>query len=524
MLDSSTSLTSKSNIFARDADADLVNAAFIRFKSNLKQGSFAPWKFHPRDAVFEPTKGYTSASVKQITVQQVASTSNSTNIDESYSLSVGKDGTTTIKAATSNGAMHGLNSLVQLFYATPAGAIYSPLAPVDITDSPAYPWRGLNIDIARNYEAPEQVKHIIDGLALNKFNRLHIHATDSQSWPIEIPSIPELANKGAYSLSSIWSAAALKDVQNYALQRGIDTIIEIDSPGHTASFHYSHPELIAAFNVQPWGAYCNEPPCGQAKLNSPAVTAFFAKIYKDLLPRVKPFAGYFHSGGDELNANVYALDNTVNSNDTKVIQPFLQNFVNNVHKMIRAADMKPIVWEEMLLVWNLTLPTSDVLVQTWQPASLPAIVAKGYRTLFGDYNYWYLDCGYGQWIDPNTTNVATPIKPPYTDYCDPQKSWREVYAYDPRVNITTLEQQLLEGGEVHLWGELTDPINLDSKLWPRAAAAGEIMWSGPTGPAGVNEGVTRRLADMRERLVGLGFQASMVQMTWCLQNEGSCSL
>ena len=75
-----------------------------------------------------------------------------------------------------------------------------------------------------------------------------------------------------------------------------------------------------------------------------------------------------------------------------------------------------------------------------------------------------------------------------------------------------------------MFGELTDPVNLDGKLWPRAAAAAEIMWSGPVGPAGVEESVTRRLAEMRERLVLRGVQANMVQMTWCLQNIGDCSL
>jgi len=83
---------------------------------------------------------------------------------------------------------------------------------------------------------------------------------------------------------------------------------------------------------------------------------------------------------------------------------------------------------------------------------------------------------------------------------------------------------LILGGEVHIWGELTDPVNLDSKAWPRAAAAAEVLWSGVKGPKGVDESVTRRLAEMRERLVDRGFEPSMVQMTWCLQNQGDCSL
>ena len=77
---------------------------------------------------------------------------------------------------------------------------------------------------------------------------------------------------------------------------------------------------------------------------------------------------------------------------------------------------------------------------------------------------------------------------------------------------------------MHLWAETTDGVNLDSKLWPRAAAAAEVMWSGGKGAAGVNEDVTRRLAEMRERMVERGIAANVVQMEWCLQNVGGCML
>ena len=505
------------------SDTDLVNKALQRFKGTLQKGAYVPWRFYQRGTDYEPAKSYTAASVKSITVQQVKGSDD----DESYSLTLAKDGTTAIKAATAEGAMHGLNSLAQLFYKTSGGQYYTKLAPVSITDKPTYGWRGLNVDIARNYQSPDQIKRLIDGLAFNKFNRLHIHATDSQSWPIEIPSLPNLAKKGAYSPELVWSAQALKDVQTYALERGIQSVIEIDSPGHTASIHWSEPELIVGYNEQPWGgvpSYCNEPPCGQVKLNNKAVKSYFAKIYKDLLPRVAPFSSYFHSGGDEVNSNVYALDGGLNTNDSTKIQPYLNTFMNDLHSLVTSASLKQLVWEEMILVWNVTVPTATTLVQSWQPGSLPLVLKKGYKALFGDYTYWYLDCGYGQWIDPNTTNPDTPIVPPYADYCSPQKSWRQIYAYDPRINVTAEEQKLIQGGEVHIWGELTDEVNLDAKVWPRASAAGEVMWSGPKGVAGVDESVTRRLADMRERLVGLGFAPQMVQMTWCLQNPGSCSL
>ena len=505
------------------SDAQLITDAFDRFKSSLKSSTYVPWKFYPRGSTYEPAAG-NGTQISSVTIEKATGSSNTTWVDESYSLDVSSAGNVTIKAATAQGAMHGLTTLSQLFYQTSGGAFYSPLAPVSIQDAPKYPWRGLNIDIARNFEPPSQVKHVIDGLAFNKFNKIHIHATDSQSWPLELPSLPQISAKGAYLPNYVWTASDLEDVQNYAIARGIEPIIEIDSPGHTASVAYSTPDLIVAFNEQPWSTFCNEPPCGQMKLNNNATLAFFDSVAKDLYPRVAPYTSRFHTGGDELNAQVYSLDPGVGTNDTKVIQKYLQQFVSHLHDNVRAAGLKPIVWEEMITTWNLTLGT-DTIVQTWLSTdSIAQTTDQGFQTLFGEYNWWYLDCGFGQWVDPNITNSATPIVPPYTDYCSPYKSWREILAYDPTVNLTAAQNSLVIGGEAHMWGELTDPINVDSKIWPRASAAAEVLWSGPHGVKGVNETVTRRLADVRERMVAMGFGASVVQMTWCLQNEGSCSL
>jgi hexosaminidase len=503
----------------------IIQAALDRFKTRALQSKFVPWKFSPRGTAFEPQVEAGQPSISTITVNDAPpGVSNSTAIDESYTLTLSADGTVLITAASASGVVHALDTLSQLFYTHSAGGIYTPLAPVSVQDKPFYEHRGLNLDISRNWQSPGDVKRTIDGMGFNKFNRLHLHATDGQSWPLEIPSLPSLAAKGAYGPGLTWSVEALQDVQEYAAYRGIQAFLEIDSPGHTAAIAYSYPDLIAAFNQQPWAAYANEPPSGQLKLNSPDVYTFFDTLYADLLPRVASFAPYFHTGGDELNQNVYSLDPTVKSNDASVIRPLLQKFIDHIHQNVRAQGLTPVVWEEMLLVWNLTLPT-DVVVQAWlSQDSLGQILAKGHKALFGDYTHWYLDCGFGQWVDPIQSNPNTPIVPPYTDWCNPYKSWREIYSFDPRVNISAEAQKNILGGEVHMWGELTDPVNLDGKIWPRASAASEILWTGPTGPAGVDESVTRRLAEMRERMVDRGFEPGMVQMEWCLQNAGDCGL
>jgi len=143
-----------------------------------------------------------------------------------------------------------------------------------------------------------------------------------------IPSIPELSEKGAYGPGLWYTPEDLQEIQDFASLRGIQAYIEIDMPGHTNSISYSHPELIAASNIQPnWPTYANEPPSGQLKLNNSDAQKFMSLIVADILPRTSRGSNYFHTGGDEVNLNVYSLDPGINSNDTTIIQPHLENFV-----------------------------------------------------------------------------------------------------------------------------------------------------------------------------------------------------
>jgi hexosaminidase len=267
--------------------------------------------------------------------------------------------------------------------------VYTPFAPVSIKDAPLFIHRGLNLDVARAFYPIPSIERTIDAMAYTKMNRLHLHITDAQSWPLEIPSMPELSEKGAYNKLLTYSPEALDELQRYGALRGVDVYLEIDMPGHTSSIWYSHPELIASFNIQPnWGSFAAEPPSGTLKLNSTAVTTFVTNLLNDLLPRVGKHNTYFHTGGDEVNANAYSNDDTVKSGDPAVVTPLIQKFVDHAHEVVRSAGMTPIVWEEMLLQWGLTLG-SDVIVQSWMSDQAVAqIVGKGHKVLVGNYNYW----------------------------------------------------------------------------------------------------------------------------------------
>lgn len=387
--------TYKSQPNSNLSSKSVIDAAISRTKDRLFNDKFIPWKFHPRNSDFEPSSDAPKSYISEIALLQSASDpanvfkASDGEVDESYSLAITQEGQVTINSVTSIGILHALETLTQLSYQSSTGGVYIPSAPVLISDAPKFPHRGLNLDVSRAYYAPSDIMRTIDALAWNKFNRLHLHATDAQSWPLEIPALPALATAAAYMKGLSYSPAVLAAIQEYAAYRGIQVSIETDMPGHTASIALAYPDLIAAFNVQPdWDTYAAEPPSGQLKLDSPAVYAFLRTLWLDLLPRVSPYAAYFHTGGDEVNANAYLLDEGVQSNESSVLKPLLQKFIDFNHAYVRAAGLTPVVWEEQLLVWNLTLG-SDVVVQTWlSDASLAQTVARGHKALFGNYNYW----------------------------------------------------------------------------------------------------------------------------------------
>lgn len=392
----------RSNANTADAQAygsqspsnQIIEQAISRTKTTLFKQNFVPWKFHPRNADFEP-KQDAGCQIKTITLALHGDESVNIfkslagEVDESYTLDVTTDGHVEITAKTAVGISHGLTTFTQLFYKHSSGCVYSPFAPTSITDAPKFPHRGINMDVARNYFPLDDIKRQIDAAAYVKMNRFHIHITDGQSWPLVIPALPELSEKGAYRKDLVYTPENVKELQLYGAVRGVQVFLETDLPGHTSSIHYSHPELIASFNKQPdWDTYAAEPPSGTLKLNSPAVDSFLETMFHDLLPRLKDFTSYYHTGGDEVNLNAYLNDDTVRSNDTAVLQPLMQKFIDRNHDQIRAAGFAPIVWQEMLLKWNLTLG-EDVVVQTWMSnEAVLETVQKGHKALTGNYNNW----------------------------------------------------------------------------------------------------------------------------------------
>ncbi|KAL8830275.1 MAG: hypothetical protein Q9170_005804 [Blastenia crenularia] len=402
--------------YATPSSYAIVQAAIQRAQNQLSNDKFVPWKFHPRNSDFEPASNASKIYIQNVTIQQNQSDSAAIlkplagEVNERYTLFVSGSGAVDITAVSSIGILRALETFTQLFYQHSSnGAVYTPYAPVSIVDAPKFGHRGFSMDVARTYYPTTFILHTLDVLASNKFNRLHLHVTDSQSWPLDIPALPDLSRKGAYRTGLSYSPKELAQIQEYGMYRGVEVYIEIDTPGHTASIAHAFPEVIAAYNIQPdWGDYANEPPSGGLKLNSSAVYTFLHTLWEDLLPRVAPYSAYFHTGGDEVDANAYLFDDTVMSNKSSILQPLMQKFVDFNHGYVRAAGMTPMVWEEMLLEWNLTLG-SDVLVQAWlSDESVAKTVAMGHKVIAGNYNYWVIPL-YSQNPSPLTVNSTSTV-------------------------------------------------------------------------------------------------------------------
>ncbi|CDS07988.1 hypothetical protein LRAMOSA01937 [Lichtheimia ramosa] len=495
-------------------------------------------------------------------------------VDESYTLDIPDKGSATLVAKTRWGALHGLETFSQLIQAYPSAIkdyddqeeeqdidtsmdnLFIPETPIHIEDAPAYPHRGLMLDTARNYYPVKDILRTIDGMAYNKMNVFHWHITDSQSFPLRLEKVPELAEHGAYILDQrrlVYSKKDVKRVIDYAHERGIRVIPEIDMPAHTGSWANSHKEIMTCagrFFLDPDNkeAYAAQPTTGQL---NPVLDETYALVGKVLNEVASLFPdAWFHGGGDEpvykcweQDAHVQHYMKTHNATGDDLLDKFLKREI----EFIQQSGKIPVLWEDPVTINNLEL--KDVVLQVWRNPVQQA-VKKGYKVIASHAQFWYLDCGHGGWTGNNTSyDEQVPpdipdslaeelerhqVKDNYRpqnwgggggDWCSPFKTWQRIYSYDMTFNLTQEEAKLVLGAEVALWSEQTDPVGMDTRLWPRSAAAAEVMWSDRYDDKGDKRDLgdaMLRIFDWRYRLVKRGIQAEALQPLWCGKNPRMC--
>jgi N-acetyl-beta-hexosaminidase len=186
-----------------------------------------------------------AATTLRVTVRDTESpTLPVTDQDESYVLDLDTDGSGSLAANTTIGALRGLESFSQLVEYSTEGEVQLWQLPVKITDRPHWRYRGIKVDTSRHFISIHHLQNIIRAMEAAKMNVLQWHIIDGQSFPLESKIFPSLSEKGRYCKDCSYSQAEIKALVAYARARGVRIIPELDIPGHSG-FQYGMPEIVA---------------------------------------------------------------------------------------------------------------------------------------------------------------------------------------------------------------------------------------------------------------------------------------
>jgi hexosaminidase len=368
--------------------------------------------------------------------------------DESYKLDVSPEGAR-IQAPTVDGALHGLETFSQLVSPT-AGGFAVPA--IHIEDRPRFPWRGLMLDVSRRWMPLEVVYRNLDAMAAVKLNVFHWHLSDDQGFRVESVRFPKLHVRG--SGGDYYSQEEVRQVVAYARDRGIRVVPEFDIPGHTQSWLAAYPELAAGPPPGPgpygvgrtWGIYdpVLDPTREETYQFLDTLISEIARLFPD---------PYFHIGGDEVRATQWDASPTIQAfarehklNGAHGLQAY---FNQRIQKILEKNGKLMIGWDEIL---HPDLPSS-IVIQSWRgQKSLADTVREGRRGI--------LSWGY---------------------YLDHLETAGQHYGVDPlggqATGLTPEEAARVLGGEACMWAEYVSDETVDSRIWPRAAAIAERLWS-----------------------------------------------
>ncbi|KAL5720558.1 beta-N-acetylhexosaminidase [Ranunculus cassubicifolius] len=459
-------------------------------------------------------------------------------VNESYALSVPINGSSAyLKAQTVWGAMRGLETFSQLVWGDPSRV---PIG-LYINDSPIFEHRGITLDTSRNYYGVTHILRTIEAMSYNKLNVFHWHVVDSHSFPLVLPSEPELAGKGSYGPQMQYSPADVKKIVEFGFEHGVRVMPEIDSPGHTGSWAEAYPEIVTCANKfwLPPGTdwedrLAAEPGTGHLNPLNPKTYQVLKNVISDVTTLFPE--NFYHAGADEIVPGCWKLDPTVQkfiSNGT-TLSELLEIFINTTLPYINSLNRTAVYWEDVILdptvqVNPLMISPANAIMQTWNngPNNTKLLVTKGYRVIVSSSDFYYLDCGHGDFVGNDSSyDTLGPVPKNGGSWCGPFKTWQTIYDYDITYGLNEAEAKLVIGGEVSLWSEQADETVLDARIWPRASAMAETLWSGNKDATGKKRyaEATNRLNEWRYRMVSRGIGAEPLQPLWCITRPGMCNL
>lgn len=391
----------------------------------------------------------------------------STDTEESYRLHIAPD-SIVLSAATEVGIFRGIQTLRQLVPSrTDDTRTDHPVCPIPvgtITDGPRFAYRGTMLDVARHFFTVEELKRYIDVLAFYKINFLHLHLSDDQGWRIEIKSWPKLTEVGGQSEvgggeGGFYTQEQYRELVEYAAERFITIVPEIDMPGHTNAASVAYP-ILNGNGKTPKSYTGIEVGFSTFDTRSDTVYAFIDDVVREIAA-LTPGA-YFHIGGDE-------------SHVTK--KEDYRYFVGRVEPIVRRYGKRMIGWDE---VATAELDPSSV-AQLWNsPDNARRAVERGMQVLVSPAKKAYLDMQYDSTSRHGLHWAAyIPVD--------------TAYLWDP---TDYLAEAHILGIEAPLWSEtITNLDEAEYLAFPRLLAYAEIGWSRQN---------RRDWTDFRQRLAAHG--------------------
>ncbi|TAE32307.1 MAG: beta-N-acetylhexosaminidase [Cytophagales bacterium] len=402
-----------------------------------------------------------------------------------------------IRANQPAGLFYGMQSLLQLLPKEVAGSKVAPnvawtVPAVRITDQPRFGWRGIMLDVSRHFFTKAEVKRYIDQLATYKYNVFHWHLTDDNGWRIEIKSLPKLTEVGAWRVErsgkfgqreapkpgepakygGFYTQDDIREVIQYAADRYITVVPEIDVPGHSMAALAAYPELSctkAIVQVNPGSSFSDWFGNGTFKMNientlNPSDENVYVFMDKVLTEVAALFPSqYVHVGGDECYKGYWANDPGCQALMKKLnirhVEDLQGYFMERVAKILQAKGKKMLGWDEIL---EGGVP-GDAAVMSWRGIKGGIEAAQGgHNVVMTPTTFAYLDYTQGDpTIDPAIyANLRT----------------RKSYSYNPVPEGVNAKYIL--GGQGNLWTEQIPTLrHAEYMTYPRAWALAEVFWS-----------------------------------------------
>ena len=400
--------------------------------------------------------------------------------EEAYQLDVDESGIC-IAASTAAGLFYGAQTLRQLLpVELEVGTATFPcdIPYLHIEDAPRFTYRGFMLDVSRHFFGPQEIKRLIDLLALQKINRFHWHLTDDQGWRIEIKKYPRLAEVGGFRKESqvggfllsnaifdgkphggFYTQDEVREIVTYAKANFIEVIPEIDSPGHAVAAMAAYPELSCSgepMEVRTSIGAFSRPLCAGKE----SVYEFLEDVFGEIVG-LFPYKT-IHIGGDEVNKKEWKkcphCQRRKREFGLKTENDLQMYFENRIAKILKEKGCRGIGWNEVM---HDDLD-SDLINQFWfyfRKKETIKQLKKGRKTIVSDFGNLYLDYPY---------RVTELVK---------------TYNFEPYFfEVTDAEAQAILGVEGALWSEYVDTRErIEWQMFPRFLAISEMAWTSRSG-------------------------------------------